>query len=133
MRRLSGGSTWCRTLVAGLLSLGMCSCATAAGQVAVPVLVRAGPTCPVVTDPPDPECDDRPVAGAELVVLGGAGRAVARARTDADGRATLSLRPGTYTLRARPVSGLLGTPADQPLVVSERPAELVVVYDTGIR
>ena len=44
------------------------ACAQPAAKSSVTVLVLAGPTCPVVTDPPDPACADRPVEGAELVV-----------------------------------------------------------------
>ena len=47
------------------------ACAQPADTMSVTVIVTAGPVCPVVTDPLDPACADRPVDGAELV--GGCG------------------------------------------------------------
>ncbi|MGH2462514.1 MAG: MSCRAMM family protein [Candidatus Limnocylindria bacterium] len=98
-------------------------------------LVTAGPTCPVVTDPPDPSCADRPVEGAVLVVTTLAGVEVARTTSDVDGSFALSLAPGSYRLEPQPVEGLMGTP--EPIEFSVEPgipsSELLVGYDTGIR
>ena len=97
--------------------------------------VLAGPTCPVVRDPPDPACEDRPVAGAEIVAIDATGQEVARASTDADGRFTLVVPAGEYQVVPQPVDGLLGTAAPTEIVVVEgAPLEPVtIVYDTGIR
>ncbi|HET9496698.1 MAG TPA: carboxypeptidase-like regulatory domain-containing protein, partial [Candidatus Limnocylindria bacterium] len=97
--------------------------------------VVAGPTCPVVTDPPDPSCADQPVADAELVITTPEGSEVARTMSDADGTFGITLAPGNYWLVARPVEGLMGTPEPQEFsVVWGMPGpELVVAYDTGIR
>jgi hypothetical protein len=97
--------------------------------------VTAGPTCPVVTDPPDPSCADRPVAGAVLVVTTLAGVELDRTTSDAEGRFALSLPPGTYRLEPQPVEGLMGTAA--PVEFTVEPGalalDLVIGYDTGIR
>jgi hypothetical protein len=97
--------------------------------------VTAGPTCPVVTDPPDPSCADRPVEGAVLVVTTLAGVEVDRTTSDAEGRFALSLPPGTYRLDPQPVEGLMGTAA--PVEFTVEPGApvlaLVIGYDTGIR
>jgi hypothetical protein len=97
--------------------------------------VTAGPTCPVVTDPPDPSCADRPVAGAVLVFTDGAGAEVARTTSLADGTFSVELAPGAYSLVAQPVDGLMGTPAPIDLQVEDgQPMrEIPVPYDTGIR
>jgi hypothetical protein len=97
--------------------------------------VTAGPTCPVVTDPPDPSCADRPVEGAVLVVTTLAGVEVDRTTSDAEGRFALSLPPGTYRLEPQPVEGLMGTAAPVEFAVEPgAPAlDLVIGYDTGIR
>ncbi|MEO8247623.1 MAG: hypothetical protein ABI622_10955 [Chloroflexota bacterium] len=117
-----------------LLILGsLCACAPAEPMVVVPVTVVAGPTCPVISDPPDPACDDRPVDGAELLVMGANGQQVAAVRSDARGRADLHLAIGSYTVRPQPVEGLMGTAAQVALVVSASPEALVISYDTGIR
>ena len=95
----------------------------------------AGPTCPVVTDPPDPECVDRPVEGAVIVVLDGSGAEVGRATTAADGTFAIGLAPGAYRVVPQAVEGLMGTaePHDVGLVAGEPMAELTIAYDTGIR
>lgn len=97
--------------------------------------VTAGPTCPVVTDPPDPNCGDRPVEGAVLVVATVDGVEVARTTSDAEGRFALSLAPGSYRLEPQPVEGLMGTaaPIEFSVELGGPSAELLVSYDTGIR
>ena len=53
----------------------------------------------VVTDPPDPSCEDRPVAGADIVVRNASGDEVARARSADDGTFSYStVRPIAYTV-----------------------------------
>lgn len=99
-------------------------------------LVTAGPTCPVVTDPPSSSCADRPVEGATLIVTTDAGSEIARATTAADGTFALSLPPGTYRLVPQPVDGLMGTPPPIAFAVltGSSPIELSpITYDTGIR
>ena len=98
-------------------------------------IVRAGPTCPVVRDPPDPACQDRPVAGAEIVVVDAQGQEVARTTSDAEGAFTLSLAAGEYQLLPQPVERLLGTASPVPVVVVEGAdiEPVSIVYDTGIR
>lgn len=98
-------------------------------------VVLAGPTCPVVRDPPDPACEDRPVEGAEIVALDAQGQEVARASTDDQGGFRLDLLAGEYQLVPQPVEGLLGTASPTRIVVVDGvPLEPVtIVYDTGIR
>lgn len=97
--------------------------------------VVSGPSCPVVRDPPDPGCEDRPVAGAEIVVLDADGDVVTRTRTDADGAFGLRLPAGAYQLVPQPVTGLMGTPAAVRIVVADgvEAEPVLIVYDTGIR
>jgi hypothetical protein len=94
----------------------------------------AGPTCPVVTDPPQSGCEDRPVADATLLVVSQEGDEVARVTTGDDGRFTLDLPPGVYEVRPQPVDGIMGTaPAVRVTVATDEPAEVTIAYDTGIR
>jgi len=92
----------------------------------------AGPTCPVEQLPPDDRCSPRPVNNAVLLFIDQAGRQAAEAVTDADGHFAASLPPGTYTLVAQPVEGLLREPPPETVVVNG-PVVLTVRYDTGIR
>jgi len=94
--------------------------------------VHAGLMCPVVHEPPDPNCADRPVADAVMAVRGADGIEVVRVSTDQEGRFTLTLPAGTYTLIPQPVTGLVGTAPEQSFVVPGF-VELDVAYDTGIR
>jgi hypothetical protein len=105
------------------------------GATGVQGKVTAGPTCPVERNPPDPACAERPVAGAVLVFMNTSGEEVARATSAADGAFSVELAPGSYTLTAQPVEGLMGTPApmDVKVVAGQPMTELQVSYDTGIR
>ena len=100
------------------------------------VVAMAAPTCPVETDPPDPQCAPRPVAGALVVVSPADGRDViiAQGETGEDGQLTLTVPAGDYLLTGGEVEGLMGAP--QPVLVSVVPGitiEVGLAYDTGIR
>ncbi|HYI65400.1 MAG TPA: carboxypeptidase-like regulatory domain-containing protein [Candidatus Limnocylindrales bacterium] len=111
-----------------------CCQAPGAGQ-AITGIVTAGPVCPVVTEPPDPACDDRPVAGAEIVVRDAAGETVARVRTAEDGTFSVSLASGSYELVPQPVEGLMGTASPVGITVEDGlpVVPIEISYDTGIR
>ncbi len=95
--------------------------------------VLAGPTCPVER-PGDSACAPRPVEGAVLVVKDASGNEVARFTTDASGLFRVNLAPGTYTVAAQPVSGIMGTAAPQQVTVAVGNLKMVSLgYDTGIR
>ena len=95
----------------------------------------SGPSCPVVTEPPDPACEDRPVAGAEIVILDRAGEVVVSTRTVADGTFSVDVPAGEYQLVPQPVDGTMGTAAPVAIVVAPGLAvgPLELTYDTGIR
>ena len=97
--------------------------------------VLTGPTCPVVRVPPDPGCEDRPVADAEIVIVDAQGEEVARTRTDAAGAFTVSVPAGEYQLVPQPVEGLMGTASAISVTVvgGEDPEPVTIVHDTGIR
>ncbi len=95
----------------------------------------AGPVCPVAQDPPDPACDDRPVAGATVVIRDADGARVAEVVTSDDGTFLVALpAPGFYIVEGQPVEGLLGTPAPVEALVGEGSWSVADLgYDTGIR
>jgi uncharacterized surface anchored protein len=94
----------------------------------------AGPTCPVVTDPPQSGCDARPVHGAELIIVDDTGDQVASLTTGRDGSFSVDLPPGSYQLEPQPVEGLMGTAPEVAFTVTAGvPSNLTVSYDTGIR
>jgi hypothetical protein len=97
--------------------------------------VTAGPTCPVMQNPPDPACADRPVVDAVLIVTDGAGREVARSTSGANGDFSIALEPGHYLLTPQPVEGLMGTAQPVDFTIGEGGAGITfdIAYDTGIR
>jgi hypothetical protein len=124
-------------VVALLAACGDGSSATTTGAAttySIAGYAHAGPTCPVVLDPPDPACADRPVQDAGILVLAEDGVVVARTVTQADGSFTVQVPPGSYTVVFQPVQGLLGTAPPQEVVVVDAPvAGVDGAYDTGIR
>ena len=126
-----------RSLAAALILVIVAGCAE--GDVGRPsglivVTATAGPTCPVETDPPSPECAPRAVAGAEMVVTDGSGAEVARVVTGHDGVVTIAVPAGTMTVTPQPVEGLLGTAAETTVEVADGESVAVAAgYDTGIR
>ena len=102
----------------------------------IQIEVVAGPVCPVERDPPDPNCEPRPVEGARVLLQPADGRdsLVGEATTDADGNATIRVQPGDYLVVGGDAEGLMGRP--DPTTVTVVAAETVMVpisYDTGIR
>jgi Carboxypeptidase regulatory-like domain len=92
----------------------------------------AGPTCPVVK-PGDPNCNDRPVAGASILIRDATGTVVAQMTTDADGRFHVSVPPGDYRVEPQPVEGLMGGANTIEVTVGATFKEVQIAYDTGIR
>lgn len=124
-----------RALLVVFILLTASACAPAPPGTVVWGTATAGPTCPVVTDPPDPACDDRPVSGAEIVVLDDAGAQVTSVRTADDGSFSVSLAPGSYQLVPQAVEGLMQTAQAVTVVIAAgaEPDAVQLSYDTGIR
>jgi hypothetical protein len=99
--------------------------------------LTAGPTCPVETNPPDPACAPRPLAGASVIATDPRGFEVARAVSKVYGSFSLFLAPGTYALTPQPTGDhMLRPPAGKSVTITGSSASPVVVdfrYDTGIR
>lgn len=127
-----------RRILAGVLvlvALGACSSDDPAdGSAVVTGRAVAGPTCPVETDPPDPECDPRAVPDAEIVATLTDGTEV-RARSNEDGSFRFVLPPGAITITFIAVEGLMSVP--DPITATIREDQTLdlsdVIYDTGIR
>ena len=117
-----------------LALLSACAPTTAVNEVDVRGTALAGPTCPVETIPPQPGCEERPVAGAVLVFQNEDGSEIERVTTEADGTFVLTLAPGVYHLVPQPVEGLMGVAPEQDLIIVDgQLPELTISYDTGIR
>jgi hypothetical protein len=124
-----------------LLTLLLAGCApdptpSAGGTGRIEVEVVAGPVCPVEQEPPDPSCEPRPVAGANIFVQPADGRdiLVGEAISGADGRATIEIAAGDYIVLGGDVEGLMGRPEPMTVIVrGGATATVVLTYDTGIR
>jgi hypothetical protein len=92
----------------------------------------AGPTCPVA-QPNDPNCKDRPVAGATILIRDDQGTVVAQMTTDVNGRFQVSLPPGAYRVEPQAVQGLMGTGEQATVTVGSVFEVVAIAYDTGIR
>ena len=105
-----------------------------AGKTGIRGSVTAGPTCPVEREPPDPSCAPHPVQGAVIVVRDASGAEVDRTVTSSTGTYFSAVGAGTYVVEPQPVTGIMGTPSSQHVVVAagER-ATADFDYDTGIR
>jgi hypothetical protein len=67
--------------------------------------VTSSPTCPVERMPPDPGCAPRGFAARVTVRRRSDNHVVARIGTKDDGRWSLRLKAGRYSVAARPASG----------------------------
>lgn len=96
-------------------------------------VVTIGPSCPVLRDPPEVGCADKPYA-AELVIKSQDGsREVARTSSGTDGAFKVALPPGRYVLA--PVGGKVYPQASTQEVLVEKNAftQVHVQFDSGIR
>lgn len=95
--------------------------------------VLLGPTCPVMRDPPDPQCADRPYATTIVVRRIGSTATFTTGKSDAAGAFQFSLPPGSYMLVA---SGGTMLPRCNPTDVTVGQSGYVtadISCDTGIR
>ena len=96
--------------------------------------VSLGPTCPVMRDPPDPQCADRPYETKISVFrAGNATNVLATAKSNAQGIFEVSLPAGDYVVSAE---GGQMLPRCSPVSVTVSPntyASATIECDTGIR
>lgn len=109
--------------------------ANTSGKSGITGTVLLGPTCPVMRDPPDPQCADKPYQTTVQVFYKNSGSAspFASLQTNKAGQFSFSLPPGEYILKALG-GNTLPRCADQDVTV--RPNIMVsanISCDTGIR
>ena len=95
--------------------------------------VLLGPTCPVVRDPPDPGCANRPYATAIAVYRANSASPFIIGNSDIDGTFEFSLPPGSYTLAASSGSTFPRCSEINVTVSPDAYAIAVIFCDTGIR
>jgi len=95
--------------------------------------VLLGPTCPVMREPPDPTCADKPYATAVLVYRAGAKVPFVIGNSNATGAFTFSLPPGSYTIVAGGDKTLPRCAGADVTVAPSGYATTNISCDTGIR
>ncbi len=97
-------------------------------------IVLLGPVCPVVKDPPEPECADKPYAAKLAVTASDQARVITEFSSDANGRFRVALAPGEYAIRSAAAANILPyCSRDTVKVEANKFTDIVVSCDTGIR
>jgi hypothetical protein len=97
-------------------------------------IVLLGPTCPVVSYPPDPACADRPFAANLVVTTSDRARLITTFSSAADGSFVVPLAPGEYAIRnAAGANPLPHCSQDAVIVQPHAFTDITVSCDTGIR
>ena len=97
--------------------------------------VLLGPVCPVMKDPPDPQCADKPYATTIQVIRVGnpVSAPFATVATDTQGNYSVSLPPGTYALQPKSGQVFPRCETKEVTVVPSKILEVNLSCDTGIR
>lgn len=98
-------------------------------------MVLLGPTCPVVTDPPDPECADKPYKTQLVVTTVDQSHVIKEFSSDENGEFYVDVPPGKYAIRSAAASNVLPyCSSDSTIIVDvNEGVEATVFCDTGIR
>ncbi len=95
--------------------------------------VTLGPTCPVMKDPPDPQCADKGYATTISLYRKGSATVFATTKSDAGGMFQVSLPPGTYTISASGGQTLPRCTPTDAVVGATGYVTATISCDTGIR
>jgi hypothetical protein len=94
---------------------------------------KIGPTCPVMRNPPDPQCSDKPYAGSLVVGTIDGTEVVKEFASGADGKFTVEVPPGEYMIHSVLGSRLPICDSDVIVVTANAFADAIVSCDSGIR
>jgi hypothetical protein len=100
----------------------------------VDITATIGPTCPVMKDPPDPMCADKPYQTTLVLastIIGRNGGVLVK--TDAQGHFSEDLEPGTYTVRAQSDATLPRLTPVTFIVEANKRSAVALQFDSGIR
>lgn len=98
-------------------------------------VVLLGPTCPVMRNPPDPGCADKPYKTNLVVTTKDGTRIITELSSDENGRFSVELIPGEYVIQGKPSASILPrcTSSEAEKVVSNIFTNVTISCDTGIR
>lgn len=93
-----------------------------------------GPTCPVMRDPPDPQCADRPYKTSLVITTADQTRVVKTFSTDESGKFSVEIPPGEYAIRSAAAANILPYCQSGTFRVQTNTfTDVSVSCDTGIR
>lgn len=97
--------------------------------------VLLGPTCPVIRDPPDSECSDKPYATALVLTTSDQARVIKEFRSEESGKFSVQVDPGEYAIRSAAASNILPYCSSSGAIKVNASAytQTTVHCDTGIR
>ncbi len=97
--------------------------------------VLLGPTCPVMRDPPDPQCADKAYKTNLVLTTADQSRVITQFSSDANGKFNIKIQPGEYAIRSAAVANILPYCASNGTVRvnANSYVETTVYCDTGIR
>ena len=95
--------------------------------------ISLGPTCPVMREPPDPACADKPYATAIVAYREGVSTPYLIGNSDSTGKFSLPLPTGKFTLQAGGPSSLPRCAPVTVSVIKNAWTTMNISCDTGIR
>lgn len=97
--------------------------------------VLLGPACPVVKNPPEAGCADKPYKTDLVLMTADQSRVIGKFSSDTNGEFNIKVQPGQYTIRSAVSAKTLPFCAsNETIIVSLNSyAETIVYCDTGIR
>ena len=98
-------------------------------------MVLIGPTCPVVQNPPEDSCNDRPYQARLAVTTPDGSRVISEFSSDMDGIFNIPLLPGEYAVRSAVATNVLPycSSRDAIIVGPTGYTETTIYCDSGIR
>ncbi len=97
--------------------------------------VLLGPTCPVVQNPPDPNCADKPYQTDLVLTTPDQSKELEKFSSDSYGVFRLEVLPGAYAIRSAAAANILPycTSNETIQVRANETSDAIVFCDTGIR
>lgn len=98
-------------------------------------LVLLGPTCPVVKDPPEDRCADKPYKTSLALTTNDGAQVIKEFSSDENGRFTVNVQPGEYSIRSAAASNIRPYCSSNETMKVDAGLyiETTVYCDTGIR
>jgi hypothetical protein len=97
--------------------------------------VSLGPTCPVMHNPPDPACEDKPYTAEFVATLQGSLHTTKDFSSDSNGKFSVTLPPGNYLITKKSSQNMLPrcTSTGSITVIANIFTDISLSCDTGIR